>query len=830
MNLLKDLRYAARSLRLNPGFATVAILSLALGIGANAAIFQLLDAVRFSTLPVKDPQTLVQARLVDSNGVRGNQQRGVDGVTNPIWEQIRNRQQVFSGIFAWGTETFNISPQGEMIPGRGLWVSGDFFRVLGVPAVRGRVFTAHDDHRGCGLPGAVVSYPFWQREFGGEDSAIGKKVVVNNHPVEVIGVTPESFFGLEVGQNFDIALPICSDAAVRGGSGRLDSGTDWWLVVMGRPQPGMPLERVAASLGAMSTGVFEASLTAGYPPVSVKNFLAIKLTAVSAATGLSPLREQYSDPLVLLLGIAGLVLLIACANLANLMLARASARGREIAVRLAIGASRGQLIRQLMTESLLIAAVGASLGLLLSHTLSRLLVSFLNTQGTAVFVDLRQDWRVLAFTAGLAILTCVLFGLTPALRAARTSPGEVLKSGSRGMTAGRERFGLRRILVSSQIAISLVLLAASLLFVESLRTLMTLETGFQQNGLLVAAVRFSGVNLPPDRLTAFRHEMLDRLRALPGVEGVTETDQVPVGGGQSSNAMWMDGRSRDGADNVYRSFIGSAYFKTLGTPLLAGRELDDRDTATSARAVVVNEAFARKFTGGANPVGQRLWIEATPSTPETICEIVGLVRNTKYFDLHEDFKPIVFSSLNQTPSPLTSTRIMIRSTASLGPLVEAIRSTLRELNPDIRYRFSGFPTIISETLLRDRLMATLSGFFGGLAVLLATIGLYGVIAYMVAQRTNEIGIRMALGAVRGDVLRLIFREAGTLLAGGLVLGTLLALFAARAIESLLFGVHSNDPMTLLAAASALATVALAASYLPARRASRLDPTVALRQE
>ena len=830
MNLLQDLRYAARLLRLNPGFATVAILSLALGIGANSAIFQLLDAVRLRTLPVKDPQSLVQARLVNSKGVRGNQERELDGVTNPVWEQIRSRQQVFSGIFAWGTETFNISRQGEIRPARGLWVSGDFFPVLGVPAVLGRVFTAQDDHRGCGMPGAVISYSFWQREFGGEASVIGRKVVVNSHPVEVIGVTSESFFGLEVGRSFDIALPICSDDAVRGGTGRLDSGTNWWLVVMGRPRPGMPVERVAASLGALSAGVFEASLSAGYPPVSVKDFLAMKLTAIPAGTGLSPLRQRYSDPLVLLLCIAGLVLLIACANLANLMLARASARGREIAIRLAIGASRSQLIRQLMTESLLIAAAGASLGLMLSRALSRFLVSFLNTQGNAVFVDLQQDWRVLAFTAGLAILTCVLFGLTPAWRAAQTEPGEVLKSGSRGMTAGRERFGLRRILVSSQIAISLVLLAGSLLFVESLRRLMTLETGFRQNGLLIAAVGFSRVDVLQDRLPGFRREMLDRLRAIPGVDGVTETDQVPVGGGQTSNAMWMDGNSREGADNVYRSFIGAAYFKTLGTPLLAGREFDDRDTSTSTKVVVVNEAFARKFTGGANPVGKRLWIEATPSSPEVACEIVGLVRNTKYGDLREDFKPIAFSSLNQTPTPITDSRIMIRSTASLDPLVDAVRSTLREMNPNIRYAFRVFPTVIRDSLLRERLMATLSGFFGGLAVLLATIGLYGVIAYMVAQRTNEIGIRMALGAGRGDVLRLILREAGMLLAGGLVLGTVLALLAARAIESLLFGVHSNDPMTLVAAASALATVALAASYLPARRAARLDPTVALRQE
>ena len=450
--MLNDLRYAFRQLLKSPGFTVVAVLTLALAIGANTAIFQLLDAIRLRSLPARKPQELALVKIADMTGARGSFNSPYPAVTNPLWERIRDTQQAFTGMLAWSADRFNLATSGEPRFARSLWVSGDFFRVLGIQPVLGRVFTAADDRRGNGFAGAIISFPFWQREFGGDSSVIGRKLTLDGHTVEIIGVTPASFFGLEIGRSFDVAVPISSEAILFGANNRLEGGTTWWLTLMGRLRPEWSIERATAHLSSISPGIFEATLPANYPSANVTNYLGFKLAAVPAGTGVSSLRQTYSRPLWLLLAIAGLVLLIACANLANLLLARASARERELAVRQALGASRGRLIRQLMSESLLLAVVGAILGWLMARMLSRLLVAFLSTEGNALFVDLHLDWRVFAFTSGLAGLTCILFGLMPAQRGARTSSGEALKAGGRGMTASRERFGLRRALVVSQVS------------------------------------------------------------------------------------------------------------------------------------------------------------------------------------------------------------------------------------------------------------------------------------------------------------------------------------------------------------------------------------------
>src|ERR1044072_7459365 len=449
----QDLRYGMRMLLKYPSFTCVAVLTLALGIGANTAIFQLIDAVRLRTLPVKAPQELAEVRMADMKGARGGIGRS-PSVTNPIWEQIREHQQAFSGIFAWGADSVNLAPGGEVRSARMLYVSGDFFHTLGVRPARGRLFTTTDDQRGCGEPGLVISHELWQREYGGEASVIGRKLTLGDHPFEIIGVTPAGFFGMEVGRSFDLALPICAVARVRGNNNFL-SGIMWWLTVTGRLKPGWSLEQANAEMRAISPGLFEASLPANYAPDSVKDYLGSELVAVPAGAGASRLREKYEQPLWLLLAIAGLVLLIACANLANLLLARASVREREIAVRQALGASRGRLVRQLLVESLLLAAVGAACGAWLAQALSRFLVAFLSTSADPVFLELTLDWRVFGFAAGLAVLTCLLFGLAPALRAPRMERGALMKSGGRGLTASRERFSLRRALVVAQVALSL---------------------------------------------------------------------------------------------------------------------------------------------------------------------------------------------------------------------------------------------------------------------------------------------------------------------------------------------------------------------------------------
>ena len=827
---MNDLRFAFRQLLKNPGFTAVAVLTLALGIGANTAIFQLLDAIRLRTLPARKPQELALVQITDMTGARGNFSSSYPAVTHPLWERIRDTQQAFSGMFAWSADRFNLATSGELRFARGLWVSGDFFNVLGIQPVLGRVFTTADDQRGNGLAEAIISFAFWQREFGGDNSVIGRKLTLDGHTVEVIGVTPASFFGLEIGKSFDVAVPISSEATLYGSDNRLEAGTTWWLTLMGRLKPGWSIERATAHLNSISAGIFQATLPKNYPSANVTNYLGFKLAAVPAGTGVSSLRQTYSRPLWLLLAIAGLVLLIACANLANLLLARASAREREIAVRLALGASRRRLIRQLMSESVLLAGIGASLGWLLARMLSQFLVAFLSTEGNSLFVDLKLDWRVFAFTTGLAGLTCTLFGLVPALRGTRTSPSAALKAGSRGMTASRERFGLRQALVVTQVALSLLLVVSALLFSLSLRNLMTLNAGFQQEGILIAFVNFSRLNLPPERRQPFKGELLERLRTIPGIDAVGDATMLPLSGNSWDNKVWMEGATAAERKESFFSRIGANYFKTLRTPLLSGRHFDDHDALTSPKVAIVNETFLRRFVNGTNPIGKRVWRETTPTESESAFEIVGVVKDTKYRDLREEPVPIVFLPASQDPAPAAYDLILLRSNGSVPELMPAVKRSLGDVNPQISVQFEVFKIMIENGLLRERLIATLSGFFGLLALLLACVGLYGILAYGVASRTNEIGLRMALGAQRRDVLWLILREALLLVLIGVAVGLPAVMAATRLVSSLLFGLTPADPTSIGAAAILMFAVAAGAGYLPARRATKVDPMVALRYE
>ncbi len=823
--LWQDLRYGARLLRLKPGFTIVAIASLALGIGANTAIFQLLDAVRLRTLPVRNPRELAEVHVPNWNGL-GISSGSHPGMTTPLWEQVRDHQQAFSGMFAWARETFNLAPGGEARPTPGMWVSGDFFRVLGVRPVLGRVFAPEDDQPGCGSTGAVISYPFWQREFGGQASAVGKKLTISGHPFEILGVTPPGFFGIEVGTQFDVAAPLCAASTI--GDDRAGRRDFWWLAVVGRLKPGWSLERASAHLNAISPGLFEATVPTGYAG-GQSEYLKLRLAALPAATGFSGLRETYETPLWLLLAIAGLVLLIACANLANLMLARASAREREIAVRMALGASRGNLIRQLLAESLLLAGVGAALGAALAQGLSRFLIAFLSTEGNPLFIDLAPDWRVLAFTTGLALLTCVLFGLTPALRATQAAPSAAMKSGGRGLTAAREGFGLRRMLVVAQVSLSLVLLVGALLFIRSLQNLLTVDTGFRQDGVLVANLDVSGIHVPEQRAMAMQRQLMEGLRAIPGVETVATASIIPLRGESWTLDIEATGAVERKESSPKFSWVSKQYFKTMGTPMLAGRDFNDYDTPTEPRVAIVNQEFARQFFNSANPLGKTFRTVAEPNYPATVYQIVGLVKNTKYQNLDEEFKPIVFAAASQFGTG-SDGQLLIRSNAPLAGLITAVKGVVGEVSPNISIDFSVLKTQIRRRLLPERLMATLSGFFGFLAALLATIGLYGVMSYTVVRRTNEIGIRMALGADGGGIAAMVLREAAMLLGVGLAIGTALAMALGRTASAMLFNLKPYDPATLGMAIAAMAAVAILASYLPARRAARLDPMTALRDE
>jgi predicted permease len=822
-HLVQDLRYATRVFNKNRGFAAVAIVSLALGIGANTALFQVVDAVRLRTLPVADPGSLVDVHIVDMAGARGSFETWYPAVTYPIWREIEARQQAFSGIFAWGTDRFNLSTGGEVRPARGLWVSGEFFNVLGVRPIVGRTLGPDDDRPGCPAR-AVLSFPFWQRTYGGDPSVVGRTLTRAPRPVGIVGVAPPGFFGLEGGRPFDVALPVCSDPVFSDDhKGRLESGTDWWLGVFGRLKPGWTRERATAHLATISPALFQSAIPATYPPVSVSQFLNFKLAAYPAKTGLSMLREDYESPLWLLLALAALVLVIACANLANLLLARATAREREIAIRLGLGASRSRVVRQLLTESLLLAASGTFLGVILAGMLSKSLVAFLDAR-----LDMWVDWKVLAFASALAVLTCVLFGLAPALKSTRVGAGAVMRASGRGNTSGRESVALRRGLVVAQVALSLTLLFGSLLFARSLRNVMTVDPGFRPEGIVVAGLNYRRIELPGDGRRSFRRDLVDKVRALPGVQSATTVGIVPLSGNASGNQMWLDRDPTHHFGVLYGS-VGSGYFETLHLPLVAGRDFDGRDSMSSEPAVIVNEAFASQLPPGTPTVGARIVREATPAGPEKAFRIVGVVRNSKYLNLKEKVSPVAFMPDTQERAP-GYTQLLIRSNLPAATLTAALTTLFGQIDPRISVVYSVLTTDIGDTLLRERLLATLSGGFGLLAAVLTIVGLYGLIAYTVTRRTNEIGVRLALGATRSDIARVILRETGLLLVVGVCVGIVLSLLGGRAAESLLFDIKAYDPLTLAGAVLALAAIAVAASYGPARRATRIEPVAALRVE
>jgi predicted permease len=824
----QDLRFGARLLRRNPTFAVVAILTLALGTGANAAIFQLVDAVRLRALPVADPHQLVEIRI-DARG-KGRTGRFMSRrpmLTNVLWERVRGDQEAFSSMLAWSPATFDLSGGGEVRPAQGLWVSGGFFETLGVQALRGRVLSPGDDVRGCSAPGAVISYGFWHREHGGDPSVVGRTILLDGHRFDIVGVTPQPFFGVEVGRSFDVALPLCSEPIFRGAQSALDLPDHWFLAVIGRLKPGWTPERAGEHLRSISPPIFKATLPPRYVPEDARGYLDFLFMAVPAGTGVSSLRATYATPLYILLGVTGLVLLIACANLANLMLARATARQREISVRLAIGASRWRIVRQLLSESVLLAALGAAAGVFLAGWLSTLLVQLLSTDQAQLYLDLRFDWRVFAFASTVAASACLLFGLAPALRATSAANlGSVLAA--RGTSDGGERFALRRALVVVQVALSLVLVVGALLFGHSLRKLMTLDPGFRQDGVVVVNLDLRRADIPSENRRAVFNTVVERFGAIPGVTSASEAFIAPMSGSGWNNRIVIDGEVQPG--NVNFNAIGPGYFRTLATPLVSGRDFAWSDATGSAPVAIVNELFVRKYLSGADPLGRVFHVQDRPGVESLRYQIIGVVADTKYSDLREELPPIAYLSVLQERDLDPFLQVLLHSNTPLSGITGAATRIVREVNPSITVQFQTMERLVSDSLITERLMAALSGFFGALAVLIAVVGLYGVMSYMVARRRLEIGIRMALGAARGRVVRMILADAARLLALGLVLGAGLAIWGARSARTLLFGLEPWDPATLTLGICALGVVAMIASWLPADRASRAAPTAALREE
>lgn len=826
-HLAQDVRYAIRTFRRSRAFALIAILSLTLGIGANTALFEVVDAVRLRSLPIADPGGLLEVRLASMDGARGAFQTAHESVTQPIWRELEARQQGFT-LFAWSRATFNLAAGGEARPVDGLWVSGEFFNVLGLRPARGRLLSPEDDRTGC-APRAVLGYGFWQRNYGGDTSIVGRTINLRNRPIEIVGVVPPGFHGLEVGRTFDLALPLCAEAVLSlNGKGRSEAGTTWWLVTFGRVKPGWTLDRATAHLAAISPEIFRSTLPAGYPAISIEKYLAMKFIAEPGGQGLSQLREAYETPLWLLLGIAALVLVIACANLANLLLARATAREREISIRLGLGASRGRVIRQLLTESLLLVTIGTICAVFLAGAMGRWLVAALETSDRAITLPLIIDWRVLGFAVLLAVATCLLFGLAPAIRATRVSASSVLRVTTRGASAGRESVALRRGLVVVQIALSVALLFGSLLFTRTLRNVLSVDPGFRAEGLLVANIDSARMRLETDRLVAHQDLVAERVRSIPGVQGAATVAVVPISGNSGGNDVWPEANT-SARFNTYVNFAGAGYFRMLGIPLIAGRDFDARDKPESVPVVIVNEAFAAKLGGTSAAVGQRITREQTPRNPAKTYEVVGVVKNSAYRALKDDPYPTMnYAGTQDQPYP--DMQLMIRSSLPPTATTSAITAALANIDSRINVDYTIVPTMIGDTLVQERVLAALSAGFGALAAVLTMVGLYGLVAYSVTRRSTEIGVRMALGACAGDILRLILRETALLLAIGVGVGVGLAIAGGHTASSLLFRVRPYDPITLLASIALLAAVAFGASYLPARRATRIEPVVALRTD
>jgi putative ABC transport system permease protein len=831
-HVLRDTRYGLRLLRRAPIFTTVAILSLAFGIGANAAIFQLIDTLRFRSLPIANSQELAEVR---ADGVHGF---GVSGdfnseVTYPLWEQIRTHQMAFAAMFAWGNATLIVGRGGEARQARGLWVSGGFFPVLGLTPERGRLLSTADDHRGCGAGPAVVSHAFWQGYFGGRESAIGSTLTVVNQPVTVVGVTPARFTGLEIGQTFDIAMPVCSAARWGNprGSNVLDMRDFWWLTVMGRLKPDWTIARASEHLRALSPGLLDATVPSGYSTELTNQYRSFRFGVIPAGRGVSRLREAHGRDLTLILGLTGLVLLITCGNLATLMLARAGAREREIAVRVAVGASRSRLVSQMLIESLLVAIGGAVAAIPVALLSGRALVAFLDTAANPVILNLTVDWRLIAFIAATAVLTSILFGLLPALRASIVEPTAALRQMSRGLTADRHRARFQRCLVVGQVAVSLVLIDSALLFVRTFRNLTAVDTGFEQGSTFaVSFLDFQGAALPLEQRVAFQQRLTNEIRSVPGVAAAAASTQIPLSGATWFHFFRVPSLAGNERKLSRFTYISPGYFDTLKIPFLAGRDFEDFDNASSRRVLLVNESFVRNHLTGLRPIGTTIRTVAEAGYPETTYEIIGVVGNTKYSDLREEMPPIAFVPIAQNPGLQPWAPVIVRSSTSLSGITRAIAQRVTRLNPAIAMQFTELKSQIRERLAAERMMAWLAGAFGVLAIILVTVGLYGIIAYRAVTRRNEIGIRLSLGSTRAQIVMLVLRESFWLLAAGLIIGLPLATATMRGVRTLLYDLGPADLTTVAGATILLVAAAGLAGSVPAWRAARVSPDIALRSE
>jgi predicted permease len=866
-NLIQDVRYGLRMLAKSPGFTAVIVLSLALGIGANTAIFSLIDAVMLKMLPVEKPEQLVLLSWASqsqpgtmpwflhslSGGFDQDKSGRLTSTSFPyaVFDDIRARNQALSGVLALAdADRLNMGVGGQAGLAQGQLVSGSFFSTLGVPAAIGRTITPADDTADAS-PVATVSYSYWVRRFGRDPLAVGKAITVNGVPFTLVGVTVPEFFGVQPGASIDVWIPLRTQPqidpgwatyATPGEVSRFTGRDDWWVLIMGRLRPGATEQQARAALDVavrQSVASIEPPPPAKRSPAMAVETPTVELTPAGA--GLDALRSEFSRPLFVLMAVVGLVLLIACANVANLLLSRAASRRKEIAVRLALGAGRGRLIRQLLTESVILAVAGGALGVILAYWASSVLLAFMSSGRDPVILHMSPNLRVLGFTATISVLTGILFALAPALRGTRLDLTPTLKeggariAGNGGRSQGR-RVELGKALVVAQVAMSLLLLIAAGLFVRTLTNLQNESIGFDRRNLLLFGLDPTEDGYRGERLTNFYEELQRRIQAIPGVRSASLSRHTFINGGVTIDGISIQGyaprageSNSNGSLSLYVNSVGPHFFETFGIPLVLGRTIEDRDTAAAPKVAVVNRTFAQKYLGGTSPIGRRFGFGDQKTSSDIA--IVGVVGDVRYGKLRNYAPPTVYVPYAQKIHELAEMTFEVRTNGDPDNWIGPIRQAVQGLDSHLPlFDVKTQTEQIDQATFQERLFARLSSFFGLLALALACVGLYGMMSYTVARRTCEIGIRMALGAERAKILCMVLREALTLGVLGIVLGVPAALAASRLVATMLYGLKPTDPWPIASATVVLVAVALLAGYLPARRASRVDPMVALRYE